>query len=161
MWTCTCSAPSDPTDYNIGDANTSRLNDLDFDIDPKNDISDEISRNIDEEGVHLPIKDGRETLSEDEQEVYSDGRAQKHHVQQNHVDDATSEDECELPGQRRPKRGMGWWGHGRPLRAQKKGLANDVGRLGGPGAGGEPSGGRRGPDHHVLLDGQPGERVSP
>ena len=37
----------------------------------------------------------------------------------------TSDEEKEWPGRRRPKYGEGWWGHGRPLRAQKKGLTKD------------------------------------
>ena len=37
-------------------------------------------------------------------------------------DEETSEEERELPGRRRPRRGEGWWGIGRPLQPHRKGL---------------------------------------
>ena len=40
----------------------------------------------------------------------------------NTEEDDTSEEERELPGQRRPKRGEGWWGIGRPIQPHRKGL---------------------------------------
>ena len=120
VWASTDSAPSDPVDFNNGEAFNSRLDDLDFDLDPQPDIVTEASKNIDDIGVNLPIKDGlkhdgKDTLSDDEPDQ----------VPRADDNDNTSEEERELPGQRRPKRGEGWWGYGRPLRAQKKGLAKD------------------------------------
>ena len=36
--------------------------------------------------------------------------------------DATTDEEPEIPGLKRPKLGAGWWGRGPPLRPQRKGL---------------------------------------
>ena len=77
------------------------------------DTVEETSTQLDEQGVHRPIKDGlvqdgREHLSEDENgEAKTDGNGEQ--------DIDTSEEEREMPGVRRPKRGEGWWGRGRPL----------------------------------------------
>ena len=76
---------------------------------------------LDERGAHRPIKDGLEddgvehvTTAEDK-----DGKT--------HPDDEgdTSEEEREMPGTRRPRRGSGWWGIGRPLQPHCKGINKD------------------------------------
>ena len=83
---------------------------------------DHASEWANEMGVHRPIKDGLEndgsvTLSDDEDSgppnLVGDS------------EDDTSEEERELPGTRRPRRGEGWWGIGKPLQPQRKGLNKD------------------------------------
>ena len=87
------------------------------------DTVEETSTQPDERGVHRPIKDGlvqdgREHLSEDENgEAKTDGNGEQ--------DIDTSEEEREMPGVRRPKRGEGWWGRCRPLQPHRKGLNKD------------------------------------
>ena len=89
------------------------------------DTVEETSTQLDEQGVHRPIKDGlvqdgREHLSEDENgEAKTDGNDEQ--------DNDTSEEEREMPGVRRPKRGEGWWGRDRPLQPHRKGLNKDFG----------------------------------
>ena len=85
---------------------------------------DQLTRELDEKGAFGPIKDGlthltKETLSdeEDQQEEAAGPPTTEDLV----VD--TSEEERELPGTRRPKRGEGWWGRGRPMLTQRKGLS--------------------------------------
>ena len=87
------------------------------------DTVEETSTQLDEKGVHRPIKDGLEQdglehLSEDEKD---EAKTIENGIQ----DDDTSEEERELPGVRRSKRGAGWWGQGRPLQPHKKGLNKD------------------------------------
>ena len=39
--------------------------------------------------------------------------------------DVTTDEETELPGTRRPRKGEGWWGYGHPIRAWKKSVQRD------------------------------------
>ena len=83
----TGSVPSDPADFNIGDAFNSKLDYLDFDLDPQQDVIREASESIDDEGIKDGLKhDGKETLTEDKQEPDA----------KNNNDDATSEAERKL-----------------------------------------------------------------
>ena len=77
----------------------------------------------DKAGAELPIKDGldqdvREWLSEDE---LNDETTKSKEP----VDDPTTDEERELPGVKRPKRGAGWWGRGRALRTTRKGIGRE------------------------------------
>ena len=76
---------------------------------------------LNEKGVNRAIKDGleddgKETLVEDEE-------IEK--LEEDDLDDVTSDEERELPGQKRPPRGSGWWGIGRPLQPHRKGVNKD------------------------------------
>ena len=76
-------------------------------------------------GAYGPIKDGlthiaKELLSSD------DDGDQKTTQAEDVAEALTSDEERELPGQTRPKRGAGWWGSGRPMRTHRKGLAGDL-----------------------------------
>ena len=67
------------------------------------DAVEETSRQLDERGIHRPIKDGlendgKDTLSDDDDPEPSGTKIID-------ADAETSEEEAELPGTRRPKRG--------------------------------------------------------
>ena len=84
-----------------------------------------VEADIDEVGAYGLIKDGlthiaKELLSSDD-----DGE-QKTTQAEDVAEALTSDEERELPGQTRPKRGAGWWGSGRPMRTHRKGLAGDL-----------------------------------
>ena len=79
------------------------------------------SNMLDEKGIRRPIKDGleeegKETLVEEDE---------RNTAEEEDLDDITTDEERELPGQRRPPRGSGWWGIGRPLQPRRKGVNND------------------------------------
>ena len=81
---------------------------------------DRATRLMDSKGVDRPIREGLDKtvvpdLSEDE-------HAQGPSATSANTGDSTSEEERELPGTVRPKKGAGWWGRGPPLRPQRKGL---------------------------------------
>jgi hypothetical protein len=100
--------------------------DLDLNrVEVPQDEVDKASEEADRKGVGRPIREGiegdvQEALSEDE----------THDPTERLPKDAediasTSEEERELPGTRRPKRGEGWWGRGEALRPYRKGTARD------------------------------------
>ena len=97
---------------------------LDIDENGEDQCPHEVDRHselINEKGIHRPLKDGLE----------DDGKAKRieedeHEDMRTGEDDAeTSEEERELPGMRRPPRGSGWWGVGRPLQPHRKGINKD------------------------------------
>ena len=63
-------------------------------------------------GVDLPIKDGLE-IGEPE------------NLEQDMPGDITSDEESELPGTARPRKGAGWWGQGPALKATRKGVPRE------------------------------------
>ena len=85
----------------------------------------EVSAQLDEFGVHRPIKEGLEdegkgTLS-DEDGFDGDITVKVPEL----IDDETTDEERELPGVFRPERGAGWWGRGRALQPHRKGLVKE------------------------------------
>ena len=100
-----------------------RLEDLEFaEENQSRQEIDWVSTNLDEKGIHRPIKDGlgddgRGTLSEEEADLQAEPAAME--------DEETSEEERELPGVRRPRRGAGWWGLGKPLQPHRKGMGKE------------------------------------
>ena len=88
-------------------------------------VVEKASREVDRKGADRPIREGidcdpKEDLSEDETHDPA-GRPPRD------AEDiaTTSEEERELPGTYRPKRGKGWWGRGEALRPFRKGAARD------------------------------------
>ena len=70
---------------------------------------------MNEKGVNRPIREGldmdvRAHLSDDELDEGPSASGSKLRD-----DEATSEEEPELPGVTRPKKGAGWWGRGQPI----------------------------------------------
>ena len=63
------------------------------------------------------------------------------------AEEETSDEEPELQNVRRPKKGAGWWGHGSPVRAHRKGVSKAL--VDGAGL---PSPGRWGPKQRRLPD---------
>ena len=63
-------------------------------------------------GVDLPIKDGLE-IGEPE------------NLEKDMPGDITSDEESELPGTARPRKGAGWWGQGPALKATRKGIPRE------------------------------------
>ena len=80
---------------------------------------------IDEVGAYGPIKDGLTHIANELLSSDDDGD-QKTTQAKDVAEVPTSDEERELPGQTRPKRGAGWWGSGRPMRTHRKGLAGDL-----------------------------------
>ena len=109
--------------HNFEDVTDSRLEDLPFkhELRSKHEIQ-VVSEAIDERGVHRAIKDGLEddgvaNLSDEEGQAPSRSQA----ADAEEADHPTTDEERELPGQRRPPKGAGWWGMGRPLDPHRKG----------------------------------------
>ena len=79
-------------------------------------------------GSDLPIMEGVDALLSDLQEA-DDGRL-LHKADlapgQDEEDAVTSDEEREPPGQRRPKKGEGWYGSGQPLTTLRKGLCKGL-----------------------------------
>ena len=103
----------------------------DLQNDPESVPEEEIiraSRRADEKGVGRAIKDGLERdkgisdLEFDEPREPQKGRQAEQLAED---PDATTDEEPELPGLRRPKYGEGWWGRGPTLRPHKKGLVKE------------------------------------
>ena len=63
-------------------------------------------------GVDLPIKDGLDLPEADRGEM-------------DLPDEPTSEEESEMPGVTRPRKGAGWWGRGSSMKAMRKGIPRD------------------------------------
>ena len=63
-------------------------------------------------GVDRPIKDGLELQDPVEEEIVE-------------ADIPTSDEEIEMPGTYRPRKGSGWWGRGSSLKAMRKGIPRD------------------------------------
>ena len=83
---------------------------------------DKASKKVDEKGADLPIREGpdldlRPHVSDDEVEVSAAGVGD--------MEEVTTDEEPELPGLKRPKKGSGWWGRGPPIRPQRKGLVKN------------------------------------
>ena len=109
--------------------------DLDFEKKPpsREEIA-RISKALNAKGVDRPIKDGLEDngldaiLAEDELAHGSTRTKKERERNMNSLNDeeVTSNDEKELPGTLRPKRGAGWWGRGRPMQPHRKGINKDL-----------------------------------
>ena len=71
-----------------------------------------VSEEMDSRGAHAPIKDeiAMGPTKPDENDLDHD---------------ATTDEESELPGTRRPPKGSGWWGRGPPLRPNRKGVPRE------------------------------------
>ena len=110
-----------------------------------------ISNRLDEKGVHLPIKDGLEYDGEDN--LSDDGDIANGPLKTIDENAETTDEERELPGVKRPKRGEGWWGIGKPLQPQRKGLYKEfVDGAGLPSPGRWRVRDRRLPDDRVARD---------
>ena len=77
---------------------------------------------VDLERIHCdrPEAEGVDDILEDKHKWDEDDNVPAASVPE---DPPTSENEAEAGGRPRPKRGTGWWGHGQPLAARKKGVA--------------------------------------
>ena len=85
---------------------------------------EQASRDMDDKGVNRPLREGIDIDPEmprlcDEESEDEDPKATAKQVE---AGDITSDDEVELPGIQRPKRGAGWWGRGPTLRPHRKGI---------------------------------------
>ena len=76
---------------------------------------------IDQDGALRPIKDG---LLHDGADLNEDDEGIEKATEKD-ADAETSEEERELTGQKRPRKGAGWWGRGRPLQPHRKGKAKN------------------------------------
>jgi len=129
-----------------------RVDDIDYSKDSRSrEEVDQSTAKVERAGAELPIKDGldqdvREWLSEDE----LNDDTTKPRVP---ADDVTTDEERELPGVKRPKRGAGWWGRGRALRTTRKGIGREfVDGAGLPSPGRWKIKDRILPDHEVAQE---------
>jgi hypothetical protein len=107
-----------------------------------------ISELIEQDGALRPIKDG---LLNDGADLINDDDVGIEKITEK--DAETSEEERELPGQKRPRKGAGWWGRGRPLQPHRKGMANNfVDGAGTPSPGRWRIEDRRLPENEVAED---------
>ena len=116
-----------------------------YDIQYNNEIvsQEQIARaseEMDKKGVDRPI---REEIDVDFKKHLSDEEEAGDVTEA----DATTDEEPEMPGMVRPKKGAGWWGRGAPLKPHKKGIIKEF-----VDGGGFPSPGRWTMSRRVLPD---------
>ena len=91
------------------------------------------SREMDKRGIEIPIREGIDI--DIEKNWDSDGQSGEEEDRSGNSkaiggnsgldNEQTSEEEEQLPGTKRPKKGAGWWGKGPALQTSKKGLSRD------------------------------------
>ena len=108
------------------------------------------SEEMDQKGIHRPIRegidideDGMPRLLECDSEDEDTGKGV------GDLEGETTDEEAELGGMTRPKKGSGWWGRGPPVRVQRKGVMK--GLVDGAGL---PSPGRWPPNQRRLPEGE-------
>ena len=105
---------------------------------------DEATAEANKKGIDRPIREG----IDDEMPSLVEEDSNDDEVERaSAADGVTSDEEKELEGRRRPKKGEGWWGRGKPLRPTRKGLPRDF-----VDGGGFPSPGRWSLDQRRLPD---------
>ena len=89
------------------------------------DEVEKASRLMDSKGIDLPIMEGID-MGSDTPKLVGDSDSEEDEPgarARGSKDDETSDEESELPGTTRPKRGAGWWGRGPTLRPHRKRIA--------------------------------------
>ena len=109
------------------------------------DEIEKASRALDEKGIDRPLREGLDdsmpkSSAEDSEDESDDA------TDLDPLDDTTDE-ETELPGTTRPKRGAGWWGRGPTLGLHRKGIVTTF-----YDGAGLPSPGRWAPKQRRLPD---------
>ena len=113
---------------------------------PKADVRKvEISNGNDGEFEDWPLREGVDSLLRPHHLQDEDDEVPKEHIAE---EEATSEEEAEAGGVRRPPRGSGWVGLGQPITGRRKGLPRQI-----VDGGGLPSPGRWRPEMRRLPNG--------
>ena len=86
------------------------------------DEVDRASKLMDSKGIDLPIMEGID-MGDGPPRLVGDSDSEDEEPGAGTQNDDTSDEEAELPGTTRPKRGAGWWGRGPTLRPHRKGIA--------------------------------------